>query len=86
MRISMKNGFKQPNTIKTQKPHDKPVDGKNSPWDFTCPQYDQRHSCFLNAGTDYGVCMKQPVGSTGQPKGVVETMPMTSKTVINEYL
>lgn len=58
----MKSGFKDPIAIKKQDPKDKPVDGKKSPWDFTCPQYDQRSSCFVNAGTHYGVGHKQPVG------------------------
>lgn len=71
----MKTGFKEPNGIKKQEPQDKPVDGKKSPWDFTCPQYDQRSSCFVNAGTHYGVAMKQPVGTEGNPKSRVDTLP-----------
>jgi len=71
----MKSGFKEPNAIKGQKPQDKPVDGKKSPWDFSCPQYDQRSSCFVNAGTNYGVGHKQPVGNPGNPKVRVPTMP-----------
>lgn len=34
-----------------------------SPWDFTCPHYDQRSSCFVNAGAHHGVGHAQPVGS-----------------------
>jgi hypothetical protein len=71
----MKTGFKDPTAIKNQKPKDKPEDGKNSPWDFTCPQYDQRSSCFVNAGTDYGTGHKQPVGHEGNPKTRVDTLP-----------
>jgi hypothetical protein len=59
----MKSGFKDPTAIKNQKPKDKPVDGKNSPWDFRCPQYDERSSNFVNAGTHYGVGHRQPVGT-----------------------
>jgi hypothetical protein len=59
----VKTGFKDPAEIKKQDPKDHPVDGKKSPWDFTCPQYDERSSCFVNAGTKYGVGHKQPVGS-----------------------
>lgn len=76
----MKSGFNDPVSIKNQKPKDKPVDGKDSPWDFTCPQYDQRTSRFINAGTDYGVGHRQPVGSLkvsdkpGVPFGRVDTM------------
>lgn len=71
----MKSGFKDPISIKSQKPKDKPIDGKNSPWDFTCPQYDQRSSCFVKAGTDYGVGHKQPVGHKANPEMRANTLP-----------
>lgn len=71
----MKSGFKDPAEIKRQKPKDKPVDGKNSPWDFLCPQYDQRTSHFINAGTYYGVGVKQPVGHKGDAKERVDVLP-----------
>lgn len=71
----MKSGFKDPIAIKKQDPKDKPVDGKKSPWDFTCPQYDQRSSCFVNAGTHYGVGHKQPVGHPGNPTVSAPTLP-----------
>jgi hypothetical protein len=67
--------FKDPIKIKNQRPEDKPKDGKNSPWDFRCPQYDQRSSNFVNAGTHYGVGHKQPVGHKGNPVERVPTMP-----------
>jgi hypothetical protein len=76
----MKSGFKDPIAIKKQSPKDHPVDGKKSPWDFTCPQYDERSSCFVNTGTHYGVGHRQPVGTERQtnnntiPKGPVNTM------------
>jgi hypothetical protein len=76
----MKTGFKDRTAPKDQKPKDKPVDGKKSPWDFSCPQYDQRSSCFVNAGTNYGTGIKQPVGtdthsnSYAVPVGRVNTM------------
>ncbi len=54
---------------------DKPVDGKKSPWDFRCPQYDERSSCFVNAGTHYGVGYTQPVGHSGDPKQHVPALP-----------
>jgi hypothetical protein len=72
----MKSGFKDPTGIKSQKPMDEPKDGKKSPWDYRCPQYDQRSSCFVNAGTDYGVGHKQPIGHEGNPKQRVDVMPM----------
>lgn len=59
---------------------------KKSPWDFTCPSYDQRTSCFLNAGTHQGVGKKAPVGSIGGakesnviPKGRVKTLEVDEK-------
>jgi len=71
----MKSGFKDPTAIKSQRPEDKPVDGKKSPWDFRCPQYDERSSSFVNAGTHYGVGHKQPVGREGNPKQFVDVLP-----------
>lgn len=71
----MKSGFSDPIKIKKQEPKDKPKDGKNTPWDFTCPQYDERSSCFVNAGTHYGVGHKNPVGHKDEPKMRVPTMP-----------
>lgn len=71
----MKTGFKEPNAIKNQSPPDKPVDGKNSPWDFRCPQYDQKSSCYVKAGTDYGVGINQPIGHNGKTKTYVDTLP-----------
>lgn len=66
--INAKSGFADPDRIKEQREIDKPIDGKKSPWDFRCPQYDQRHSNFINAGTHYGIGIKQPVGHDGNPK------------------
>ena len=74
-RINAKSGFADPARIKAQRPNDKPVDGKKSPWDFTCPQYDQRSSCFVNAGTHYGVANKQPIGHSGNAKDKVDVLP-----------
>jgi len=72
-----KSGFADPIAIKEQNPKDKPVDGVKSPWDFRCPQYDQRSSNFLNAGTHYGIGHRQPVGHEGNPKRVVDVLPQT---------
>lgn len=74
-RMNSKSGFSDPAKIKSQRPEDKPKDGKNSPWDFRCPQYDQRSSNFVNAGTNYGVGINQPVGHTGNPKSKVDILP-----------
>lgn len=83
--INAKSGFYDPCKIKTQVQEDEPKDGKNSPWDFRCPQYDQRSSSFINAGTHYGVGHRQPVGTeahsnaAGVPKGMVNTMRVDEK-------
>lgn len=70
-----KTGFADPAAIKEQNPKDKPVEGKGITWDFRCPQYDQRSSNFVNAGTHYGVAHRQPVGHKGDPKTVVDVLP-----------
>jgi hypothetical protein len=74
---SGKSKFADPIAIKNQNIEDKPVDGVKSPWDFRCPQYDQRSSNFINAGTHYGVGHKQPVGHQGNPKQIVDVLPHT---------
>lgn len=79
--INAKSGFKDPSAIKEQREIDKPQDGKNSPWDFRCPQYDQRSSNFVNAGTHYGVGINQPVGHAGNPKPVVDVLPQNRRNV-----
>ncbi len=71
----MKSGFHDPIAPKEQKPKALPNDGKKSPWDFTCPDYDQRTSSFVNAGSHHGVGHKAPVGHLEQPKSKVVTLP-----------
>jgi hypothetical protein len=70
-----KSGFSDPIRIKEQNPKDMPKDGVKSPWDFTCPQYDQRSSNFVNAGTHYGVGIKQPVGHKGNATQTESVLP-----------
>jgi len=72
-----KHGFEQPDRIKEQNKECQPEDGVKSVWDFRCPQYDQRSSNFVNAGTHYGVGINQPVGHEGNPKPVVPALPRT---------
>lgn len=79
-----KSGFADPCVIKDQNPKDKPEDGKNTPWDFRCPQYDQRSSNFVNAGTHYGVGHRQPVGHQGNPKVVVDVLPQTRRNTLQD--
>lgn len=77
-RINSKSHFADPIKIKTQREEDKPKDGKNSPWDYRCPQYDQRSSNFINAGTNYGIGQASPIGHKGNPTKTASTLPMTS--------
>lgn len=67
--------FKDPIAIKNQRPEDKPKDGNKSPWDFRCPQYDQRSGPWINAGTHYGIGHKQPIGHKGNSMSKVSTLP-----------
>lgn len=46
-----------------------------SPFNFDAPPYDERSSCFVNAGNHYGVGHKQPVGREGGPKAESPTLP-----------
>lgn len=65
----MKSGFK--NALKSD-------DGKSGvyPFDFKSPAYDERSSCYMQAGKEQGVGHRQPVGSERYsaaspiPKGV----------------
>jgi hypothetical protein len=51
----MKTGFKDALEIKAE--------GKKNPyWSFDCPPYDERSSCYVNAGSNYGVGHRTPVG------------------------
>lgn len=77
----VKTGFKDTTAIRKQDPQDKPVDGKNTPWDFRCPQYDERSSCFVNAGTHYGVGHRQPLGHEGIPTEMAGTLPRNRRDV-----
>ena len=79
----MKSGFKDPTAIKNQRPKDSPQGlGKEWPWNWKAPQYDERSSCFINAGTHYGVGHNQPVGHNGDPKTRVDTMPFGRPTTM----
>lgn len=69
------SGFSDPLTPVNQRPKDKPKNGKNSPWDFTCPQYDERSGPCVNAGTNYGIGVNQPVGHKGNPVANVSSLP-----------
>lgn len=64
----MPTGFKDPIARK-------PGKHKKSPWDFRCPPYDERTSCYVDAGSHYGIGHKSPVGHSGNPKVRVPTLP-----------
>lgn len=68
----MKTGFKDPIA---RKEGTKVKD----PWNFECPPYDERSSCFVNAGTNYGTGFKQPVGHIDNGKHKVDVLPLTRK-------
>jgi len=80
--MANKTGFKDRIAIKKEGPKRKPDNGKPDDliWNFRCPQYDERSSCFVNAGTHYGVGHTQPVGAKNPtnanpiPYGRVDTL------------
>ncbi len=65
----MKTGFKDPIAVKNEQKKVK------SPWNFDQPHYDERSSCFVNAGSHYGVGHRQPVGHKGNPTSKASTLP-----------
>lgn len=65
----MKTGFKDPIAVKDE------TKKMKSPWNFDCPQYDERSSCYVNAGSHYGVGYKQPIGHEGNPRDIAGTLP-----------
>jgi len=50
-----------------------------SPWNFDCPPYDERTSCYVDAGSHYGIGHRQPVGHKGDPKMRVATLPFDKR-------
>lgn len=65
----MKTGFKDPIADKSK------VKEIKSPWNFDCPPYDERSSCYVNAGNHHGVGHRQPVGHHGNAKSKVDVLP-----------
>jgi hypothetical protein len=64
----MKTGFSDPIARK-------PGKTKKSPWDFRCPPYDERTSCYTDAGSHYGIGYRNPVGHKGPSRQRAATMP-----------
>jgi hypothetical protein len=54
-----------------------PPKGKDqeSPWNYKAPCYDERTSCYIDAGSHYGIGYRNPVGHEGDPKSRVATLP-----------
>lgn len=67
--------FNDPIKPRSVFPKQKPVDGKNSPWDLECPDYDQRTSVFIRCGQDYDTGFNGPVGSKEAAKLFVPALP-----------
>ena len=61
----------------------KPKQKKNGdyPFEFKAPAYDERSSCYMKAGNDYGVGHKNPVGHDSIPKQTVSTLPQSRKRI-----
>ncbi len=71
------SGFKDPINPK--------VDPKTvkQPYGQVNPQYDERSSIYVDAGSTYGVGHKQPIGHKGDPKMRVDTMPFGKVNTMN---
>lgn len=52
--------------------------GGDYPWDFKAPTYDNRSSCSISAGDDYGVGVRVPVGMD-KPRSL-ESGPIVQKS------
>ena len=66
------------------KPKDKKVP---NPWNFDQPSYDERSSCFVNAGSCYGVGHKTPVGKEGQGRGLQQgPIAQQAKAFPSQYI
>ena len=84
--IIMKTGFKDPIAPKEKKKVEK------SPWNYDAPSYDERTSCFVSAGTDYGIGYRTPVGTEkitknyAVPLGRVDTLALYPKGSSREII
>lgn len=74
----MKTGFYDPIAIKEG-------EHKKSPWDYRQPPYDERTSCYVNAGSHYGVGHNQPVGHKGPPKTKSPCLPEGRVNTMKTY-
>jgi len=52
----------------------------NFPFDFKAPSYDNRTSCSISAGDDYGVGYRQPIGSKKGADYDAGPIPLNSRS------
>jgi hypothetical protein len=55
----MSTGFQKPLPL-----DDLPKKNRKNPWNFDAPVYDERSSCYVNAGRHFGVGVAQPIGKS----------------------
>jgi hypothetical protein len=65
----METGFYSPVKDGTKKQE------RKSPWDYRCPEYDERTSCYVNTGSHHGIGHRQPVGNPGNPIPFIKALP-----------
>lgn len=70
--VNMTKPFKDPIRPK-KKEHGK------YPWDFKAPSYDNRSSCSINVGDDYGTGFNQPIGKFKAKEWNQGPIPMGNK-------
>lgn len=75
----MSTGFQDPIAPKI------PKEKKPSPWNFNAPKFEESSSCFVNAGTHYGVGYKQPIGRRGNPETKAKVLPFGHINTQNLY-
>jgi len=73
MKTGFKNNLEEKNTKEMK-----------SPWNYDQPRYDERSSCYINAGSHTGVGHKQPVGHKGDPKMRVAALPYGKVNTLKE--
>lgn len=64
------SGFNNPIKAKNPRPKERRIETN-----YIGPSYDERSSCYMNAGVDYGVGFKAPVGRKGNPNMKAPTLP-----------
>ncbi len=75
----METGFNNPISPKIKKKI------QRSPWNHDCPQHDESTSCFVNAGTHYGIGFNNPVGKKQITKSYSEVIPVGRVKTLQLY-